>query len=133
MSGNMRCEHILEMRYVGQAFELSVALPHDLDQLQYKQVFEAFRAAHHRVFEFSKPPEDPAEIVSYRVGVHAAVEAFPFTEVTPVATPESATQRTINVTENGKSASCTVLPRTCLLYTSPSPRDGLLSRMPSSA
>ena len=25
------------------------------------------------------------------------------------------------------------LPRCCLLYTSPSPRDGLLSRMPSSA
>ena len=24
-------------------------------------------------------------------------------------------------------------PHTCLLYTSPSPRDGLLSRMPSSA
>ena len=27
----------------------------------------------------------------------------------------------------------TLLPNTCLLYTSPSPRDGLLSRMPSSA
>ena len=27
----------------------------------------------------------------------------------------------------------TALPRGCLLYTSPSPRDGLLSRMPSSA
>src|SRR5664279_6500419 len=26
-----------------------------------------------------------------------------------------------------------VIPRFCLLYTSPSPRDGLLSRMPSSA
>ena len=25
------------------------------------------------------------------------------------------------------------LPKVCLLYTSPSPRDGLLSRMPSSA
>ena len=25
------------------------------------------------------------------------------------------------------------LPNSCLLYTSPSPRDGLLSRMPSSA
>ena len=25
------------------------------------------------------------------------------------------------------------VPHTCLLYTSPSPRDGLLSRMPSSA
>ena len=28
---------------------------------------------------------------------------------------------------------CTVITMTCLLYTSPSPRDGLLSRMPSSA
>ena len=27
----------------------------------------------------------------------------------------------------------TILPKICLLYTSPSPRDGLLSRMPSSA
>ena len=27
----------------------------------------------------------------------------------------------------------TPTPNTCLLYTSPSPRDGLLSRMPSSA
>ena len=27
----------------------------------------------------------------------------------------------------------TILSKTCLLYTSPSPRDGLLSRMPSSA
>ena len=26
-----------------------------------------------------------------------------------------------------------IIPQTCLLYTSPSPRDGLLSRMPSSA
>ena len=26
-----------------------------------------------------------------------------------------------------------ILPNSCLLYTSPSPRDGLLSRMPSSA
>ena len=27
----------------------------------------------------------------------------------------------------------TIVPKDCLLYTSPSPRDGLLSRMPSSA
>ena len=36
----------------------------------------------------------------------------------------------------GREAACAifnVLGRTCLLYTSPSPRDGLLSRMPSSA
>ena len=37
-------------------------------------------------------------------------------------------------TENGKiSAKIDGAPAICLLYTSPSPRDGLLSRMPSSA
>ena len=33
----------------------------------------------------------------------------------------------------GKFISATALAQACLLYTSPSPRDGLLSRMPSSA
>ena len=32
-----------------------------------------------------------------------------------------------------KAAALTALSTSCLLYTSPSPRDGLLSRMPSSA
>ena len=31
------------------------------------------------------------------------------------------------------TGACLALERDCLLYTSPSPRDGLLSRMPSSA
>ena len=33
----------------------------------------------------------------------------------------------------GKKLNPSDNPQTCLLYTSPSPRDGLLSRMPSSA
>ena len=33
----------------------------------------------------------------------------------------------------GGGSSISTVPNTCLLYTSPSPRDGLLSRMPSSA
>ena len=32
-----------------------------------------------------------------------------------------------------RNASSYVIDKACLLYTSPSPRDGLLSRMPSSA
>ena len=35
--------------------------------------------------------------------------------------------------ENDRFAKTTILIYPCLLYTSPSPRDGLLSRMPSSA
>ena len=43
----------------------------------------------------------------------------------------------ITLTARGKSAGDPIpmagIPYHCLLYTSPSPRDGLLSRMPSSA
>ena len=40
----------------------------------------------------------------------------------------------VNITTtNLRSSILGTYPRTCLLYTSPSPRDGLLSRMPSSA
>ena len=35
--------------------------------------------------------------------------------------------------QDSKVASIHAFSRSCLLYTSPSPRDGLLSRMPSSA
>ena len=42
-----------------------------------------------------------------------------------------------SLSKHHKNISCTVissdLSKPCLLYTSPSPRDGLLSRMPSSA
>ena len=40
--------------------------------------------------------------------------------------------KTIRFGQQGKTGDKT-MNQTCLLYTSPSPRDGLLSRMPSSA
>ena len=39
----------------------------------------------------------------------------------------------ISKQKKGKKGKTITLIRGCLLYTSPSPRDGLLSRMPSSA
>ena len=42
-------------------------------------------------------------------------------------------QKVTLVAPNGQITPAGLLPRLCLLYTSPSPRDGLLSRMPSSA
>ena len=41
--------------------------------------------------------------------------------------------RALNAGTNGALIPETVADKICLLYTSPSPRDGLLSRMPSSA
>ena len=53
------------------------------------------------------------------VALSASKLGIPATIVMPLATPEIKASST--------------RPRRCLLYTSPSPRDGLLSRMPSSA
>ena len=45
----------------------------------------------------------------------------------------NSTPNFIVVPEGEKKIEATDQPNGCLLYTSPSPRDGLLSRMPSSA
>ena len=116
VGGDRRVEYILEMRYVGQAFELSVTLDDDLQALTFEGLFENFRSVHHRVFEFSKPPEDPAEIVSYRVGVHVDVGAFPFQSGLTKQQSESPpdreqSERRIDLVEGGRNISCRLMTR----------------------
>ena len=109
ITDNLRFEYVLEMRYVGQAFELSVALGGELETLTYSAIFEAFRAAHHRVFEFSKPPQDPAEIVSYRVGIKSHAAKFP-----ELANPDAGAVDeldSINLIEGGTSLTCKLAKR----------------------
>ena len=85
-------------------------------------------------------------ITNFQVGtsVTAAYTASADTAVTVIyITNKTDGDGTVDVyvTPNGVSASAnhlvysqlTIKARDCLLYTSPSPRDGLLSRMPSSA
>lgn len=109
ITDNLKFEYVLEMRYVGQAFELSVPLTGELATLSYGEIFEAFRAAHHRVFEFSKPPEDPAEIVSYRVGVQSQVAHFPNLAISSAGGGEEL--RSISLVEGGTSLTCKLAKR----------------------
>ena len=62
-----------------------------------------------------------------------ASRALVFSNEEPVTVFPATPERLMMVVDG--SAGCYVWPedRVCLLYTSPSPRDGLLSRMPSSA
>ena len=59
--------------------------------------------------------------------IHKAVERMGFAEMTEIQ------EKTIPVMMAGYDVIAKAPTGTCLLYTSPSPRDGLLSRMPSSA
>ena len=65
------------------------------------------------------------------VGVGAAVWPL-IDQMNPDASVKALASTEVDVSRVEKGQSITVL-WSCLLYTSPSPRDGLLSRMPSSA
>src|SRR5680860_1818918 len=91
-------------------------------------------------------------VVSYLSVLRAGMVAVPFSPLSTtgevarmladsgarVCVCERATVEAVRVAVSGdvqapQSSGGDELPRFCLLYTSPSPRDGLLSRMPSSA
>ncbi|WP_245243298.1 hydantoinase/oxoprolinase family protein [Pararhodobacter sp. SW119] len=58
----------LDMRYVGQAFEVPVLLDGNRDDVSSAMIAEKFSEAHQKIFEFSKPPDEPIEIVTFRMG-----------------------------------------------------------------
>lgn len=105
-------QHILEMRYVGQAFEVSVPLDGDLADLTVDSIASAFSQAHHRVFEFSKPPGDPVEIVSFRIGARARANEFPaYRNAGADQSGEEAGPVFIPIVEGGQRLRCRILPR----------------------
>ena len=86
------------------------------------------------IWKITLPGGNVIEYGYTAVAVSGVDVAFNLTSVTY---PDSAT-RTYSYNESSYITGSTNLPHaltgiTCLLYTSPSPRDGLLSRMPSSA
>lgn len=72
--GEPNFEVFLEMRYVGQAFEISVRLDNTEHALTIDAIGQAFAAEHHKIFEFSKGEGALAEIVSFRVGARIAAQ-----------------------------------------------------------
>ncbi len=104
--------HILEMRYVGQAFEVSVALGDDLEGLTGDMIADAFSQAHHRVFEFSKPPGDPVEIVSFRIGARAMANEFPIYQDGDADRANQASDPVfIDIVEGGEPLRCRLMAR----------------------
>ncbi len=103
-------DRVLEMRYLGQAFEVPVSLSGmDLDRLQAEELARLFGEAHRRVFEFAKPHGDPVEVVSFRVGVRAPPPPMPSMGRAP-ANGRGA-PRTAALTERGEALEAGLLAR----------------------
>ena len=77
IQANKKIETSLEMRYVGQAFEVPVKLTEtDVRNISLTLLQKRFTEAHHKIFEFSKPEGDPVEIISIRVGAGEKTPEF---------------------------------------------------------
>ena len=77
IQANKKIETSLEMRYVGQAFEVPVKLTEtDVSNISLTLLQKRFTEAHHKIFEFSKPEGDPVEIISIRVGAGEKTPEF---------------------------------------------------------
>ena len=88
----------------------------------------------------SNPSAPPVIVIAPQGRVAPLPEAPPDAPVASFSSLDARTmQATADAATKGADITAVVLDRstgqrvTCLLYTSPSPRDGLLSRMPSSA
>jgi N-methylhydantoinase A len=109
VGGEPRYRHWLDMRFVGQAFEVPVAIsPVELRALTAAGLLARFREAHQQVFEFGESGRDRAEIVAFRVGAAAPSPALPpLGERADVPASDGA----VSIRERGVETPCRLLTR----------------------
>jgi N-methylhydantoinase A len=93
LSGDLAYTHTLEMRFVGQAFEVPVEIAAArIDSLDASYLAERFADAHHRVFMHGAGLDRPVEIVALRVGATLPIGTLPTLERErqPARAPEKA-------------------------------------------
>jgi N-methylhydantoinase A len=78
LPGELRYTHTLDMRFVGQAFEVAVEIPAArLRSLDAAYLSELFADAHHRTFMHGAKLDRPVEIVTLRVGATLPIGTAP--------------------------------------------------------
>jgi N-methylhydantoinase A len=78
LPGELLYTHTLDMRFVGQAFEVGVEIPAGrLGALDAAYLADLFADAHHRTFMHGATLDRPVEIVTLRVGATLPIGAVP--------------------------------------------------------
>ena len=108
---NKEIETSLEMRYVGQAFEVPVKLTEEnVDNISLVLLQKLFAEAHHKIFEFSKPEGDPVEVISIRVGVGEKTPKLPVQPNEKDVDPDPKRTK-VNIIERGVTSETIILTR----------------------
>jgi N-methylhydantoinase A len=108
----IRIERALDMRYAGQGYEIAVFRPaHPLQDVDLKQLRATFDQQHRTMFGHMAP-EEPVEIVSYRVRGIGLVPPVEMPQFKPAGTTLADAQREIRrVRFDGKEMDCPVYQR----------------------
>lgn len=78
IQGELHYSHSLDMRFIGQAFEITVDIDGgELAGLDADGLLALFNEAHNRVFSFGESGLHRAEIVSFRLGASAPPDVVP--------------------------------------------------------
>ena len=112
LEGRRRIEASLDMRFVGQAFEVAVPIDAErLDAVTKESLLSAFHAEHHKIYRHGAGTRTRVEIVSFRVGLHVEQASVPGL-ITPA--PVTTREEPCEVYENGERLSAIVISRSLL-------------------
>jgi N-methylhydantoinase A len=108
----IRIERALDMRYAGQGYEIAVPCPaHPLQDVDLKQLRATFDQQHRTMFGHMAP-EEPVEVVSYRVRGFGLVPPVEMPQFKPAGTTLAAAQREMRrVHFDGEEIDCPVYQR----------------------
>jgi N-methylhydantoinase A len=108
LEGPVELAFSADMRFVGQAFEVTVDLPVErLAALTPAALLHAFGEEHHRVFFHGAAADRKVEVVSFRLAMARPLETLPpFREVRGDAEPAGRLQ----VLETGGAVDCALVP-----------------------
>jgi N-methylhydantoinase A len=112
--GAMQFHRQVDMRYVGQSYEISISAPEENAHIQLNELVERFHREHDRVYGFSAPTE-PTEIVNLRLSAIGTISK-PRDQVIDSAGPDGAAvalqgQRPVYFAEAGGFVDCPIYLR----------------------
>ena len=110
LSADIRFSHTLLMRFIGQAFELEIDLPGDLDRLDIQDIRSRFDEVYRKVYfhQGGSVVGRAMEVVGYRLGGLVAQKAF---ALPPSATAALGTDSVAGIFEMGTMRESRILGR----------------------
>ncbi|MQA06860.1 MAG: hydantoinase/oxoprolinase family protein, partial [Streptosporangiales bacterium] len=106
---DVHVDYLCDLRYRGQAYEMTVPLPRDFLQQPYREVLGAFRKSYTDLFR--ETPATPVECLNWRISLAGPDPRVPQSEIPPGAHPDPLEHRQAYFPDHGGYVSTAVFRR----------------------